>query len=207
MPFTPVVRDSMLNAIVGIPAVVVATHASLHSAIPDYLGSNELEGGSPAYARRPISFNPASSGRLVKNPSPQVTFSVPAGSTCMFLGLWTAITGGAFLGYGPISGDAPSVGVLTASTDKVYAPGHGLSLNDRVLIQPFTGLPTPPGCPTGVYYADPVGADEFRLRAVLGGSTVDATASGPVVFQRIRVDTFSSQGQLSVATFTIGLDG
>ena len=207
MPFTPVVRDSMLNAIVGIPAVVVATHASLHSAIPDVLCSNELAGGSPVYARRQISFNPATGGRLIKNPSPAVVFNVPAGATCMFMGLWTSLTGGAFLGYGPISGDAPSVGVLTASTDKVYAPGHGLHANDRVLIQPFTGLPTPPGCPTGVYYADPINSDEYRLKAVLGGSTVNATASGPVVFQRIRVDAFSSQGQLSVATFTIGLDG
>lgn len=205
--FTVVVRDSMLNSLVGLPSVAVATHASLHSNIPDASGSNELSGGSPAYARKPISFNPASGGRLIKATSPAVQFDVPAGSTVAFVGLWTSPVGGTFLGYAPLGSDAPNVGVLTASSDKVYAPGYGMSLNDRVLIMPFTGMSTPPGLPPGIYYCDPAGADEFKLRAVLGGPTIDAAADGPVVFQRIRVDTLSSQGNIAVQNLVLGLDG
>lgn len=205
--FTVVVRDSMLNSLVGLPAVAVATHASLHSNIPDASGSNELIGGSPAYARKPINFNPASGGRLYKAASPAVQFDVPAGSSVAFVGLWSSPTGGAFLGYAPIGSDAPNVGVLTASSDKVYAPGYAMNANDRVLIMPFTGMSTPPGLPPGIYYCDPAGASEFKLRAVLGGPTIDASADGPVVFQRIRVDTFSAQGTLAIANLVLGLDG
>ncbi len=207
MAFTPVVRDSMLNAIVGISAVVVATHASLHSALPDANGSNELAGGSPAYARRPISFLSASSGRLIKAPSPAVQFDVPAASTAAFVGLWTAPTGGAFLGYAPLSSDPPSVGVVSSSTDKVSSPGHGLLLNDRVLASAFTGMSTPPGIAPGTYFAAPVDADNFKLSATLGGLPLDPTADGVLVFQRIRIDTFSSQGTVTVSTLVLGLDG
>lgn len=207
MAFTPLVRDSMLNAIVGVPAVAVATHASLHSAVPDANGSSELSGGSPAYARKPISFSPASAGRLVKAASPTVVFDVPAGSTAAFVGLWTSVTGGAFLGYAPLSSDPPSVAVVTAGDDSFSSPGHGLIANDRVLVSAFTGMSTPPGVAPGVYFMLPIDADNYQLSTTVGGAAVNPTADGVVVFQRIRVDTFSSQGTVTVATLVLGLDG
>lgn len=207
MPFTPVVRDSMLNSVIGVPSVIQFTYASLHAAVPDANGSNELAGGSPAYARRPIAFQPAVGGRLVMNPTPTVQFDVPAGATVAFIGGWTAAVGGAFVGYGPLSSDPAMPAVFTAATDKFMAHGHGLGLNDRVLVQAYAGMSTPPGLPPGVYYADPVNSSEFRLRTAIGGPIIDLAADGVIIVQRIRIDVFSAQGTVTLASFVLGLDG
>ena len=71
-----------------------ATHASLHTGAPGTIGSNELSGGSPAYARKPITWAPGTSDGLI---TASVTFDVPSGATVTYAGLWNAITGGAFL--------------------------------------------------------------------------------------------------------------
>jgi hypothetical protein len=208
MPFTPVTRDALLNGLAGVPITVQAAYASLHSNIPDATGSYELMGGSPAYARKPINFIPSTggAGRLTKNPLPVVTFDVPSGSVCVFVGLWTHPVGGTFLGYAPIAGDPPLCGTMTSSNDRITSPGHALGSNDRVLVMPFTGVPTPPGLPFGLYYADPVSPNEFKLRSVLGGPFIDASADGILVFQKVRADSFSAQGQLTLSNLVIGMD-
>lgn len=207
MPFPPVIRDAMLNSIIGVPSAIQITYASLHSAVPDATGSNEIAGGSPAYARKLIQFQPAVAGRLLKNPTPPVQFNVPAGATVAFVGLWSAIAGGSFCGYGPLSSDPAMPAIATASSDKFLCPGHGFALNDRILVQPAAGLSTPPGLPPGIYYADPVNSTEFKLRASIGGAYVDVAADGHLIVQRIRIDVFSAQGTVTVSTFTLGLDG
>lgn len=207
MPFTPTVRDAMLNAILGLPAVAVATHASLHSAIPDETGSNEISGGSPAYARLPIAFTPASNGRLVKSASPAVQFNVPSATTVAYVGLWTSAVGGVFLQYSPVSGDPLNVALASSATNDLSAPGHGLLDNDRLLVSAFTGLSTPPGLPPGVYFVVNSAPNAFKLASVLDGTPIDITADGVIVYQRIRIDVFSSQGTLTVSSLTLGLDG
>jgi hypothetical protein len=74
----------------------LVTHVSLHSAQPDDAGSNELTGGSPAYARQAITFGAPASGQMVSSNQP--VFDVPAGATVAFVGLWSAVTGGIFRG-------------------------------------------------------------------------------------------------------------
>lgn len=80
-----------------------ATHASLHTAAAGTTGANEATGGSPAYARKAISFTDgASDGSTVGS---QVTFDVPAG-TYVEIGLWTASTSGTFLGSVALASNA-----------------------------------------------------------------------------------------------------
>jgi hypothetical protein len=87
-----------------------ATYASVHSGDPGATGtSNELTGGSPAYARKAISFAAAAArAKAVQATFP--TFDIPAGSTVAYIGLWSAIAG-TYLGCFDV-------------TDEVYA-GQG----------------------------------------------------------------------------------
>lgn len=78
----------------------VAVYASLHTADPGTTGASEATGGSPAYARKSITWNAAASGNLDNNANP--TFDVPAGTYTHF-GLWSASTAGTFYGGGALS--------------------------------------------------------------------------------------------------------
>jgi hypothetical protein len=84
-------KNVMLDALAG-----VAVFVSLHSAAPDATGSNEISGGSPAYARKAITWNAASAGALDDSNAP--VFDVPAGTTITHVGLWSLATGGTFYG-------------------------------------------------------------------------------------------------------------
>src|SRR5690242_14087501 len=79
-------------------AGVGATHASLHSAY-SASGANELAGGSPAYARKALTWA-AASGRS-KATSASAVFDVPASTTVRWVGFWDASTSGNFLGMVP----------------------------------------------------------------------------------------------------------
>lgn len=69
------------------------THVSLHSASPNASGSNEITGGSPAYARQVPSFTPAAGGAT--DLTTGLTFNVPTGASLAYYGLWKGTT---FLG-------------------------------------------------------------------------------------------------------------
>lgn len=79
----------------------VAGYASLHSADPGTTGASELSGGSPAYARKAITWAAPSGGNDVTNAA--VTFDVPAGADVAYGGLWTAPTGGSWVGGGALT--------------------------------------------------------------------------------------------------------
>lgn len=70
-----------------------AGYASLHNADPGATGATgELTGGSPAYARKAITWSAAASGS--KASSSQPVFDIPAGSTVAWVAFWSAVTGG-----------------------------------------------------------------------------------------------------------------
>jgi hypothetical protein len=79
----------------------VAVFASLHTADPGTTGTSEVSGGSPAYARKAITWNAASGADLDNNANP--TFDVPAGTTVTHFGLWSAASAGTFYGSGDIT--------------------------------------------------------------------------------------------------------
>jgi hypothetical protein len=88
---TTAALDVMLNALRG-----VAVFASLHSADPTTVGDHELAGGSPAYARKGITWAGSAGGLL--DTSAVITFDIPAGTTVGWVGLWSAATAGTFYG-------------------------------------------------------------------------------------------------------------
>ena len=54
------------------------TYLSLHTGVPDSTGSLEATGGSPAYARKAVTWAAAASGQRAN--SGTITFDVPAGT-------------------------------------------------------------------------------------------------------------------------------
>ncbi len=101
MPYAVAGKNLMLDQL-GASAV----YGSMHTANPGSTGASEVTGGSPAYARKSLTWNAASAGSKTLSNSP--TFDVPAGTTVAFLGLWSAPTGGTYYGYIDV-------------TDEVYA--------------------------------------------------------------------------------------
>lgn len=83
---------------IGLDAIVAASDwVSLHSADPGTDGSNEISGGSPAYARKQGSWGTASGGKRVL--LSDLTFDVPGSSaTVAWVGVWSAETEGTFRG-------------------------------------------------------------------------------------------------------------
>ena len=80
----------------------VSTYMSLHDADPGTAGTTaELSGGSPAYARKAITWAAASGG--TKAISGTITFDVPAARGATHVGLWSAVTGGTFYGSDALS--------------------------------------------------------------------------------------------------------
>lgn len=82
-----------LGAVVG--------YVSLHTADPGSTGTNEVTGGSPAYARKAVTWNASSAGDLDNNANP--VFDVPASTTITHFGLWSAATSGTFYGGDALS--------------------------------------------------------------------------------------------------------
>lgn len=89
-------KNLMLEELAG-----VAVWASIHTADPGTTGTSEVSGGSPAYARKAITWNAASGGNLDNNANP--VFDIPAGTTITHFGLWSASSGGTFYGSGDIT--------------------------------------------------------------------------------------------------------
>ena len=112
MPWTDAFKNILLDGGVSAHGTI---YASLHSAAPT-AGANEISGGSPAYARKALTFASAASG--AKALSATVTFDVPA-CTVAYLGFWSASSGGTYRGYAVISSTtfvAQDVYVLAAGS-------------------------------------------------------------------------------------------
>jgi hypothetical protein len=79
----------------ALDAVITGVYVSAHTADPGITGASEVSGGSPAYARKAISFAAASSGSKAASSTPAI--DVPAATTVTHLGFWDASTSGHFL--------------------------------------------------------------------------------------------------------------
>lgn len=182
------------------------THFGLHSAFPGTGGSNEISGGSPAYARKAVTWNAAASDNLDANGS--YAFDVPAGTTVAWLGCWSALTTGTFRGLMPLQGASPMV-PRTFSCDltnnKILMPAHGLSNGERV---PFWGgTPPAPLVEGTIYFVVNATTDDFQVAATSGGSAIDLTAQADqdVLCARIVPETFGAQGTYTLNDADINL--
>ena len=109
MPYTNDGKHAMLEALAD-----VALFASLHTSDTPSAGTPaEVSGGSPAYARKAVTWNPASGGSIDGD---QVVFDVPGGTTVRAVGLWSAASGGTFYGYANVDDEAfTNQGTYTAT--------------------------------------------------------------------------------------------
>lgn len=208
MPYSTAGKNLMLNALRGVAPVVPITHASLHSSIPSDLGTNELSGGSPAYARKATTFDPASAGAIVKDATDPV-FDVPAGSTVVAVGFWSALVAGTFLGWAPLNGGSTDgVATVAAASDLFTSYAHGLLVDDRVYCLPVTNQALPAGLnATTLYFVVNPTADTFQVSLTLGGAPVNVTSDQEAYFQKIITEVFGSQGTITLDTAALDLNG
>jgi hypothetical protein len=90
-----------------------AAYASLHTADPGTTGTSEVTGGSPAYARKALTW---SAGLVDGVVTASATFDVPSGVTVTHAGVFTAVTGGTFLDKVTLTSQAfGSQGTLTVN--------------------------------------------------------------------------------------------
>lgn len=111
MPYTAAAKNLMLNAL----GAAVET-VSLHTADPGSNGANEVSGGSPAYARKAITWGAAASG-AIDDATNGATFDVPAGVTVTHVGFW----------------DGATFMASDAVTNEVFAAQGTYTLNDADL--------------------------------------------------------------------------
>jgi hypothetical protein len=79
-----------------------ATHAALYTTAPSSSAGTEVTGGSPAYARKALSWGAPASGVITVT----VTFDVPTGTTVVGAGVHTAITAGTYLDGATVTSQA-----------------------------------------------------------------------------------------------------
>src|SRR4051812_26618256 len=109
----------------------VAVFVSLHTADPGSSGTSEVSGGSPAYARKAITWTSAASGVLSASNAP--VFDVPAATTVGWAGLWSASTAGTFYGGFPLGpAGTPKLFHGNDSDDIISSPSHGYSNTNTV---------------------------------------------------------------------------
>jgi len=203
MPLT----DSAVHDELG--ALSSITHVSVHTAIPNAAGDAEVSGGS--YAR--LALSQAAAASRAKASSADLNHSIPAGTTCVALGLWTALSGGTFKGWIPVSGTSPLKGVGTVdaadfAADTITAPVHGLAVDNRVVLSAIAGGSLPAGLSaTVVYWVKAVTTDTFSLSTTQGGSTVDITGKGALGWYQAAPETFTNAGTLKTASGNLVFDG
>ena len=186
--YTDAAVHNMLNA-------EGTTHLSLHT---DYsaTGANEVTGGSPAYARIAASWAAAAS--RAKALSAIATFDVPA-STIKWIGRWTALTAGTFLGMGPLQG-AEKEFTVDVTTDVFRQVAHGYLDTDQVV---FYGDTVPAGLTAGtIYFVRDKTADTYKVAATSGGVAINITAEAgnACVVSKIVPEVYAAQGTLKVPT-------
>lgn len=79
-----------------------AVYAAVYTTAPGASAGTEPSGGSPAYARKTITWGSASAGVITGT----ATFDIPAGSTIVGGGVHTAVTAGTYLDGASVTSQA-----------------------------------------------------------------------------------------------------
>lgn len=77
-----------------------ATHGAVYTTAPGATAGTEPTGGSPAYARKPLTWAPGTVDGVI---TATATFDIPAGATIIGAGVHSALTGGTYLDGGSIT--------------------------------------------------------------------------------------------------------
>jgi hypothetical protein len=209
---TDVCKNACLDsAVSGAPGS--ALFLGLHTT-PGQAGT-EVAGGSPAYARKAITWQAAGAvTQGAKDLTAAVTFDIPAATTVRGVGLWSASTAGTIRAWSPAGASArraftvPDAAAVTANL--IYSPTHGLVAGNSVLVWPTIGAVLPTGLAEDTEYfviAAGLTTDAFSISATSGGSAIDITAIGDGDVQKFTPEVFAGQGTYQVTAFTVSLPG
>lgn len=203
----PIQNNGRHVALDGLATAI--TRLAAYSGNPGSAGtSNEISGGSPAYARKAVTFAASASGQKATNAS--VVFDIPAGSNVAYFGGWNT-AGDTFYGYWPNQGDtaaAPQVCTLDAATDVFTSFSHGFTDGMRVTLADVNGAGLPTGFTEGdIYFVVSATTNTFQLSATSGGSAITVTTSAEVLVQKLVLEAFAAQGTLTIASGALVLDG
>lgn len=177
------------------------THASLHTGDPSTTGANEVTGGSPAYARKALTWGSSAAGQAVTVTTAQA-FDVPAATTVVFIGFWSAITAGTFRSFAPAGAALtnPLAFTALASTDILTVPGHTFTAGQQVMVIDTDGSSLPTGIAENTtYFVVTVSGSTFKLSATSGGSAIDLTADGAGHVTAVQNEIFGAQGTYTIA--------
>ena len=175
------------------------TLASLHTGFPGSIGSNEVTGGAPAYAKKAITMNATSGGQRLL--SAGVVFDVPV-STIKWVGFWNV---GVFIGCAPNGGATPKNFMAVPITDLIYATAHGYSDTQKIVF--FNGTP-PAGLAEGTtYFVRDAATDTFKVTASSGGVAIDLTAASSFgcVVAAVTEDVYAVQGTHTLSAATVAI--
>lgn len=170
---------------------------SLHNGYPGLTQANEITGGTPAYARKSVTWAAAAAGS--KASSNAQVFDVPAGTTVAWVGYSTASTAGSGRAVAP-NGAVPKEFIVDAANDKILLPAHGYSNTNTIV---FYGGTAPGGLTAGtIYFVRDVTTDDFKVAATSGGTAIDLTsqATGDCVVSIIVQEVFGAQGTMTLAS-------
>lgn len=181
-----------------------AAYAAAHSGYPGSTGaSNELTGGSPAYARKAITYASAASGAKASNAD--ITIDVPALTTVNWISAWTASTAGTCRLVSPNGAD-PKEFAADASSDLIWTPGNSYTNGDQVTVYGVGNAPA--GLTKGTtYFVVNASGEKCKLSATNGGSAIDLTdeGDGDVMISKIVAEIYGGQGTFKIASGNISI--
>jgi hypothetical protein len=207
MPFSTLAEDQMLDSLnasftSGGTYTPIVAYASLHTAY-SATGTSEVSGGS--YARVAVTWS-AASGSSKASASVASAINVPASTTVLYVGLWSAVSGGNFAGMGPIGGAAQYAHTAATSGNTFTAPGSSYANTNTVVLLPSPGSTTPGGFTIGtVYYVVSAAGATFSLSATSGGGAITVSAAGSGIVQAITPEVFGSAGTFTLSSETLSL--
>lgn len=210
---TNVLPDATKNALLDSAVaggLLTTPFLSLHTAFPPGTG-NEVTGGTPAYARKSITWNAAATGS--KAIAASQTFDVPLSTTIRAVATYDASTAGTQKAWSPAGASARRAFDVTAAgvtANTIDSPAHGLVAGNSVLVWTTIGAALPTGLSEDTEYfviAAGLTTDVFSLSATLGGSAIDITAIGDGDVQKFTPEVFAGQGTYTVSSFSVSLPG
>lgn len=194
----PIVTLASKNAVLN---AIEPSSMSLHTGYDPNGLALEVFGGSPGYARLPVTFAAASSGQRSLTGAPY-TFDVPA-TTVAFVGLWDVSLN--FIAIVPNGGDSIKpfvVDDLAANTIKSAA--HGFLVGDTLVVwSGSAGLLPSPLTEGPIYYVVAADANSLQISATSGGAPIGITVSANGFLQRITPTLFTSQDHFIVSALTL----
>lgn len=200
MPATPALLEDMTGTVTRDASYANSeVWLSTHSANPGSTGAHELTTGSGDEGRQQVTYNSGGSGSDPSNA--EVSIVIPGSQSIPWVGMWTAETGGTFLGGFPLVGTyLMATGLNTSST--IDCPAHGLTNGNvvRLFQAPNAQSVIPAGLsgdPTTFFVVDAT-TDTLSLSSSLGGSAIEMTSSGGFFIALDATQVFTSEGGLLV---------